>query len=212
MKTTRIFLPFLLTLLFTVWTAAEVKAVPTGSATAVASEVAAKLRNTPGLKAEFRIDADGHKVTGSLLASGNKFRIMSGAWSSWYDGSSLYTLNPRTKETTVVRPTPSELVEANPLLFVNGASDRYTVAFSSHQPEGKYMIVLTPTRKGESIKSVFITVDRRSLRPESIVVTGSDGSVSTLTVTSLQLNMKIGGGIFIYPKSKYPGFKIVDLR
>ncbi|MBD5203899.1 MAG: outer membrane lipoprotein carrier protein LolA [Bacteroidales bacterium] len=178
----------------------------------VAADVAAKLRNTPGLKAEFRIDAGGHTSSGSLLVAGSKFRIMTGAYSAWYDGKSLYTLNPRSKETTVVSPTPSELREANPLLFINGASDSYSLSFSSHQPAGKYMLVLTPKRKGDSLKSVFITIDRKSLLPESMVVTTTDGAVSTLTISSLQLNMKVGAGIFIYPRSKYPAFRIVDLR
>lgn len=190
--------------------AQNVSAAPT--AAEVASQVAAKLRNTPGLKAEFRIDAGGQSTKGNLLNSGVKFRLMSGGYSSWYDGKKLYTLNPRSKEATLVTPTSAELCEANPLLFINGAASSYSLAFSSHQPAGKYMLVLTPKKKGESIKSVFITIDKKSMLPENIVVTGSDGSVSTLTITSLRLNLKIGAGIFIYPKDKYPGFKIVDLR
>ena len=182
------------------------------SAPQVAAQASAKLKNTSGLKAEFRIDAGGKKVTGSLLSSGKKFRLMSGAYSAWYDGSNLYTLNPRTKETTLIVPTASELREYNPLLFIDGASDSYNLEFSSHQPAGKYMLVLTPKRKNEPIKSVFITLDKKSLLPENIVVTSNDGNVSTLTLTTLQTNMKIGSGIFIYPKQKYPGFKINDLR
>ncbi len=201
---------FIIAVLVMTWIMPVQAATP--SAAEVAAKVAAKLRQAPGIKAEFSIDADGQKATGSLLAAGKKFRLMSGGFCSWYDGKTLYTLNPRSKETTVVTPTPSELLEANPLLYIGGSSDAYSVAFSSHQPKGKYMLVLTPKRKGDSIKSVFVTIDSKSLLPENIVVTGSDGNVSTLSITSLRLNMSIGAGIFIYPKAKYPSFKVVDLR
>ncbi len=178
----------------------------------VASQASAKLKNATGIKAEFRIDVNGKSVNGSLLSAGRKYRIMSGAYSAWYDGRSLYTLNPRTKETTLVTPTASELRESNPLMFMDGASESYDLAFAAHQPAGKYMLVLTPKRKNEPIKSVFITLDKKTLLPENIVVTGSDGSVSTLSVTSLKTNMKIGAGIFIYPRDKYPAYRLNDLR
>lgn len=182
------------------------------SAPEVAARASEKLRNSPGLKAEFRLDVSGKNMTGSLLSAGKKFRLMSGAYSAWYDGKALYTLNPRSKETTVVAPSASELRESNPLLFIDGATDSYNLSFATHQPAGKYMLLLSPKHKNQPIKSVFITVDKITMLPENIVVTGSDGNVSTLSIISLNVNMKIGPGIFIYPKTKYPNFKLVDLR
>lgn len=184
----------------------------TPSAADVAAKASSKLKGATGIKAVFRLDAGGNKMKGTLLSSGRKFRILSDAYSAWFDGKTLFTLNPRTRETTVVTPTGEELREANPLLFMDGVSSAYSLAFASHQPAGKYMLVLTPKKKNDPLKSVFITLNKSTFLPEVIVVTGSDGSVSTLTVSSINTGMKIGQGIFIYPASKYSGIKLVDLR
>lgn len=203
---------FVISLLMIIWFTSFNVSAATPSANQVASDVASKIKNSSGVKAQFTIYApDGQSAKGTLLSAGKKFRIMS-ASCCWYNGKYMWTLNPNTRETTVVEPSPAEVRESNPLLWIDGGGTSFDVAFAAKQPAGKYLLNLLPKRKNESVRKVEVVVNKTTLHPEKISVIHADGSLTTLVITSLQLNMRIGEGIFVYPREKYPGIKLVDLR
>lgn len=176
----------------------------------VAKKTAAVVSASKGVSASFTITSNGRSAKGTVKTSGSKFAVSTPQVSTWYNGKSLYTYNPRTNETTVTTPTRQELMESNPLLYVNaGTGFRYT--FNPVKRNGKYVVDITPVKKNSGITKLTVTVNSTTFYPEKISVTAG-GSTTTVDVTSFKTTTGGTPAEFEYPKSRYPKAEIVDLR
>lgn len=187
-----------------------------GAAARTAAETVAaaaqRLSKTSGVTASFTLSAGGSAVKGSLSAAGKKFALTTPQASSWYDGTSLYTYNSSSRETTLVRPTAAELAESNPLSIIAAAPSRFTAKYAAKQTAGTSTIVLTPKENGSGIKRAVLLLDYKTLSPKKIDITQTDGSRTVITVTAFKTGVNLPASTFVYPKAKYPSAKIVDLR
>lgn len=177
----------------------------------VVMKAAAVVTNAKGIEASFTITANGRSARGVLKSSGQKFSVILPQVSSWYNGSLLYTYNPRTSETTLTKPTAQELLETNPLLYVKGSAGGYTYSFSPVKRNGKYVVDLKPKNKRSGLRKLTFTINASTFRTERIVVDAGSG-VSTVDVTSFKSGVSFPASAFEYPKAKYPKAEIVDLR
>ncbi|MCM1377265.1 MAG: outer-membrane lipoprotein carrier protein LolA [Clostridium sp.] len=185
-------------------------AAATETASQLLSRASSKISSSGGLQASFSLSG-GVSTSGTIYSSGKKFAIISGASSSWYNGSSLWTYNPAVKETTLVTPTSAELQESNPLLYVGGAS-KFNAAFVKGSPAGTKMIQLLPKSKKTGVKRIIVTLNAKTLIPSKIVVYPSTGGAVTLSISNVKLGVKFAASTFVYPAKKYPGVTVVDLR
>lgn len=212
-KNTPVGIFFLLLFTLLIYPSAISAATPGLSASAVVSKVASKLSSTSGIRARFKAVSGGRSVSGTLLASSNRFSmVVAGAPSSWYNGQDLWTYNPSTGEATVMRPTAQDLAEVNPLNYIRRGTTSFNAAFAKTQPAGRYVVELTPKSGKEGVKKVTLTVSRSSLLPEKVTVTTPDGRSATVNISSIETNMRIGLGNYEFPRQKYPKAEIVDLR
>lgn len=177
----------------------------------VAQKAAAVVSGSKSISATFTINGNGRKSTGSIKGSGNKFVVALPEVTTWYNGKSLYTYNPRIGETTVITPTAAELMESNPLLYVKGGGTNYSYKFSPVKRNGKYVIDLFPVKDNSGIRKLTFTVNSGNFYPEKIVVTTSGGAM-TIDVTSFKPGAAVADSEFEYPKTKYPKAEIIDLR
>lgn len=182
------------------------------SAASVLNRAASAVNSSNGLTAAFTLDYGGQKVSGSIKALGNKFVMETSATSTWYDGKSMWTYNPKTSETTLTIPTASEVAEANPLSLVNTYSSSFTASFTKTQKAGSKTIVLTPKSKSLGYKSVHVTISDTTSLPTQIVVVPLSGQKITVSISKVNKGVKMPDATFVYPKGKYPKVEIVDLR
>ncbi|MBD5358201.1 MAG: hypothetical protein HDR88_14620 [Bacteroides sp.] len=177
----------------------------------IAQKAASVISNSKSISAAFTLSGNGRKSTGTLKSSGNKFAVILPEVSSWYNGTFLYTYNPRIGETTVTTPTAVELMESNPLLYVKGGGSQYTYKFSPVKRNGKYVIDLFPMKDKSGVKKLTFTINSSNFHTEKIVVTTSGGAM-TIDVTSFIPGAGMSDSEFEYPKLKYPKAEIIDLR
>lgn len=163
------------------------------------------------LSANFTIKMSGNTVTGKILSKGNKFALTSSVSSNWYNGTDLYTYIASKSETTVFRPSASELAQVNPLLYLKSASN-FNVTATKTKKSGLETIVLIPKTSGTGVKSVTIDLDAKTFLPKYIKIIPSSGGPIDLTISNLKLNSSINDSSFTYPKSSYPKAKIIDMR
>lgn len=182
------------------------------TATEVARKAAAAVGGSKSFTVSFKLTAEGHSVDGTLKTSGKKFSVTTAGECSWYNGKDLYTYNPRTKETTVVTPSAAELAEVNPLLYVNGSSNAYTASFSKKRAAGKYIVELTPKSRKSTVRKIVVTVSSSTFLPEKITVNTASGQTAEVAVISLKRNAVHAASEFEYPRSRYRGAEIIDLR
>ncbi len=177
----------------------------------VAQKAASVINTSKGLSAEFSMTMGGKTTRGSIKSAGTKFVVSMPEVSTWYNGKSLYTYNPRTSETTLITPTAQELAESNPLLYIKSGGAGFTYKFSTVKRQGKYIIDLLPKNNRTGIRKMTFTVNSSNFHVEKIAVDTSAGS-TVVTITSFKTGLTLPASDFEYPKSKYPKAEIVDLR
>lgn len=158
------------------------------------------------------MSANNGTLQGTVKSSGNKFAIETPSVSSWYNGSNLWTYNAASKETTLVKPTPAEIRESNPLEYVKNNTKEYTASFSKLKQAGKYVVILTPKKRSNEIKSLELVLNAKTYKPEKMNITLKSGVTSKIVIKSIDYNAHFSNTDFEYPSSKYNKVKIVDLR
>ena len=202
--TTPRYLPSLLTMMLVALTASA-----SGTAADELETVAHILRQASGITADFTLTSGGHSVSGTLQAQGKKFALLTPATSTWYDGATMTVYSSASREATVWTPTEAELAESNPLLYISMTKD-FKVSYGK-VGENEKELVLTPRRRGGSVKSVRITIGTMTRLPKAIAIEAGGGSTK-ISISKLNVGNKFAAGVFTFPKSKYPGVKITDLR
>ncbi|MCH5230808.1 MAG: outer-membrane lipoprotein carrier protein LolA [Muribaculaceae bacterium] len=172
----------------------------------------AKITSSKGCRANFKVFNSGYSGSGSILSSGNKFKVTMPDAEVWYNGKDLYTYNKRAGETTVVVPSPEELAESNPLAYVTSARNKYNVTFSTVKKTDRYVLELTPKVKNGDIKRITLTLKKADFSPEKIVVEPKSGSPVSAEITSFKINVTTASSEFEYPKSKFSEIELIDLR
>ena len=185
----------------------------TPTAVEVVSKAAERLKAAPGLKVTFTLTAGGRSLEGTLVESDGRFAVTTAAGSTWYNGQSMWSYNPRTNETTLSTPDAEELRVANPLYYLQDAGNQkaYTIKYVKQQPAGKYAVALLPVDKKSNLKSVIAVIDR-NYDIKEIKVTTTGGQETALTVRSMDLKSRQSVGQFEYPRIKYPKVPVIDMR
>lgn len=184
----------------------------TPTADDIMKRASANLKSAKGVNCKFSLTADKRTINGTLKTSGNKFAITTPLSSAWYNGKCMWTYNPSSKETTLVVPTSAELRETNPLEYIKEYYSSFTPALSNKKQSGKYIVTLTPKKKSSEVRSLELTLNSSSLKPDIISVTLKNGTVTKITINSIEYNAAFKAIEFDYPKSKYPKIPIIDLR
>lgn len=185
-------------------------AAPTASQ--IIAKASQRVIRAGSVTANFRFSGGGQTGAGTIKSSGKKFAIETSGMSSWYNGKDLWTYTASSKETTLVRPTASELAETNPLTYLSEASKSFTCSFGKGDSAAKRIVVLTPKSRKLGVQSVTLELEGKTLNPLKINIKGRDGSVSSVVISSFRLGKTLAGSNFEYPKNKYPKIKIIDLR
>lgn len=182
------------------------------TADAMLKKASTAIAGANGLSASFSMSTGGQTVKGTLRAYGEKFSIETPTSSVWYDGKTMWTYNANTNETTITLPTSAELAEANPLHLVKAYSNSFTAAFAKSQGKGSKTIVLTPKSKKLGYKSVHVTIADGGSFPSQLVVIPSTGRKITVSVGTVKTHQKMAAATFTYPRTKFKGAEMVDLR
>ena len=182
------------------------------TATQMAEKAAVKFRSAKSISAGFTMSGALGSGSGTFEASGKKFAfVMAHGSSVWYNGKNMWTYNPVTKETTLIKPTARELAESNPFSFIAGISATYTANYAKSSPAGCKVIVLRAKKKNAPFSKVLLTLDVRTYSPKKIEIHDASGK-TIINVNRFRTGIAQSSAKFEYPKSKYPKVKIIDLR
>ncbi len=178
----------------------------------VLQKTVAKLDAAPGISARFIAKGDQGSLSGLVVMDGTRsYMEFPQQGRQWFDGKTMWTLNPNTREVTVSNPEPSELRDANPFLYLKGYNKEYRLFFSKRKEAGRYLVLLNPRGKS-NVKAIEVAVNTTTFLPERFTVRMQDDQVSTVSISQLNLNKKCTAADFTFPAAKYKEYEIVDLR
>lgn len=98
-------------------------AIPT--AADILARTTSVMKSAKGLKASFTAIYNGQKATGDIVLTGNRFRLVTQAMTTWYDGRTQWTYSLANQEVTVSEPTAEELTQVNPFAILESLRTRY---------------------------------------------------------------------------------------
>lgn len=170
------------------------------------------LNNSNGIKSEFEIFNSGNSaLRGTFSSSSQKFKIETPISTTWYDGKNMWTSNSRSKQITLFTPTLSEINEVNPFAYINSYNSKFNSSLISGNGNS-YIVRLIPKSKKENIKSVEISINKKTYLPEKFVVIDKNSSKTTVSVTGLKIKVTLPSSTFVCPVSTMKGYELVDLR
>ena len=170
------------------------------------NKAAKKIDDAGAITAKFN-----GSMIGTLISSGDKFSIVADGFGVWYNGTDMWSFSSRAGETTLTSPTPSELLETNPLEIIKVHSSKYNAAKISEK-NGKYTLKLTPKSKGENVKEATLVLDTATWLPASIDILFNNGSNFIINILSITEGKSAPASTFVYPQNNYPGIEVIDLR
>ena len=180
------------------------------SADADMAKAADRFKKSASITADYTASANGDVISGKIVIAGEKFALTSASLSTWFDGTTQWTLDSRTNEVNVTEPTEEELQQVNPFAIISSFRKSFKPMLLK-APKGQYKVDLKPLDKKADIRHAVVTFNSSTYLPVEIQMTTPNGQLLIKVK-----NASTGGNqpvtVFRFNKSKYPKVKVVDLR
>lgn len=160
---------------------------------------------------KFTLSSTKGKINGTLTGKSNKFFLDTPEGKIWYDGSVMTSYNPRAKEATKAHPTPSELRETNPFLYISAWQKNFNVSKATSVSHKKYIIILTPKNKNTEVIKAVLSINAHNFHPIKLVINLKNKEMVAIDVKSITSDVSMGDATFRFPVKKYPNTEIIDL-
>lgn len=182
----------------------------------IAADIVAKAVNryqsVPSLTVSFKITSpDAESAEGTIVTSGDRFRLDMPGVQTWYDGRTQWTYLQSANEVNITEPTVDELAQINPFAIISAinGSFRPTLVSSSQKIQ---VVRFTPANAAQSdINFMTVAFDQATSWPRTIEISTSQGH-ATITVTNIKTGGKLPASAFVYNKKTHPDAETVDLR
>ncbi len=168
-------------------------------------------------RVEFGVGAEGGQILGSYIVSGPKFRIVTPEFEVIGDGVSRYEINHELREVVAdAMDTTDVNILVNPVKAFEFAKEGFVPSYKGEvQANGKVcdMVEMKPALDGSAITQVKLYVARDTGLPVRLeyLLDGIDEKVS-VTVSSFKKDTAIKLSDFVFDRSKYKGYEVVDFR
>ncbi|MBR1769284.1 MAG: outer-membrane lipoprotein carrier protein LolA [Bacteroidales bacterium] len=177
-----------------------------------------KLKNDVPLSftVAYEITSNGktaEKGKADFLSTGNKYRVLADDFEDYCNAKSLWHYDKKTKEVEL-----SDLEDGKSIFNFTKIIDTYAKSFRPKLIRKDYLgktqvniIDLSPQRRSSITKvRLWISTDNNTIMKMQVNL--NDDSKNIYTFSNYKTKVKATDSDFVFPKSKYPNVKVVDLR
>lgn len=186
-------------------------------AVAMLSQLSANIAALGNYRVEFGVDAEGGQTLGCYIVSGNSFKIMTPEFNIIGDGVSRYEINHGLQEVVVDRMDSTDInILVNPVKAFEFVRNGFVPYFRGEIVTGgvnSELIEMLPLAEDSAISGVRLYVGSDSGLPVRLEYTldGLDEKIA-VSVTSFRKDINIKPSDFVFDKSKYKDYEVVDFR
>jgi outer membrane lipoprotein carrier protein len=151
-------------------------------------------------------------VKGSLILSGDKYKLILGDNTVWFNGTTNWNYLDAEKEVTITKPDKKDHS------FQNRPSEIFSMYKSGYKSRlieekaGSYIIDLYPEDIRSELVRVRLDINKPDLDLINMEYKRSDGIVIILKISKYDLKQKPDPGTFIFQPEKYKEAEINDMR
>lgn len=188
------------------------------SARKVLDATAARMTQSGGVKAQFKATqfsgtTPQGEATGTMLISGRKFHMKSDELTTWYDGTTEWTMMTGSNEVNVTSPTEEEQAAINPVALVGIYKKGYKYSLSTSTLRGRptFVVYLRAKSRKAAFSEIYVDVDQATYDPLCIRAK-KDGDWMRLSILSFQTGLNLPDETFAFPTKDHPNVETIDLR
>lgn len=186
------------------------------SAAVTADEVmrktSATLTSPASVTVSFTVQNGGHTGSGVAVMSNQRYHMVLGAMTVWFDGKTQWTANNNTREVNVTTPLEEEIFESNPFVVLSQYKNAYKCTLAKSSKAGIYTVTLTPKHKNTMLKSGTLTVSSKTWQPIKLTGVTHSGEKFTLSINSIRAGGKLPASRFTFDSKAHKGYEVIDLR
>jgi outer membrane lipoprotein carrier protein len=188
-------------------------------AIALLDEISAKTKSFKSIRADFSYTMENKQAkinevkTGTLLLSGDKYRLKAAGQEVICDGKMIWTYLKESNEVQInTLDNKDEALTPSKLLSSYNASYKSKILKerSSTDPN-ETTIELIPNVIKNFTKATLV-VDKGKLQVKSFILYDKSGNIFTYRITKYQTDLPVNATDFTFDKSKFPGVEVIDMR
>lgn len=151
-----------------------------------------------------------NKMDGEMILDQDKFHLSYASILAVYKGALLTYYDASQNTLNFSSPSYDELVQINPLYFIQSAEKSYTIEMMEDS-KVYHTLSLKPKTKG-SITEMKIDIDKKNYQPKYIITNSFDGSSIHISINKMDKIEKKADSYYEINRNQYPKAEIVDLR
>lgn len=179
----------------------------------IIDKVVSTYKAVKGLSAHYAITTDQGVTEGTIIMQGDKFRMISNDLRCWYDGKILWSYSPMSGEVNITEPSAEELQMINPYSIISSFRNAFTTRQVKSSTASNHEVELLPKVNNPDIKSVRLTISRKTYLPVKIVFALADCTSIIIILSQTKGGANYPETTFMFEKSLVPaGTPVIDLR
>jgi outer membrane lipoprotein-sorting protein len=188
------------------------------AAVKVLDRFSSKALNAPSVSMDFdivTIDQSAGKtdtLSGSVLISGNRYQLTLPDNLIWFNGEISWSYLPAEKEVTISKPgKQDEIFMSKPSSVFTMYKKGYKIRLLEEK-ENAWIIDLYPEDFKSNLIHVRLTIDKSTLGLNNLEYKQKDGITKFVRIRNFDLSKKTETSIFNFPKEKFKGVEVIDMR
>ncbi len=179
----------------------------------IINKVVSTYKALNGISANYSITTDQGATSGAITMQGNKFRMISPDLRCWFNGSVLWSYSTMSEEVSITQPSDAELQMVNPYSIISTFRNNFAMRQLKSGTAGNHEVELTPKTNDSDLKSVRLTISRKTYLPMKLIFAMTDGSYVTVVMSNYKGKENYPASTFVFSKELVPaGTPVVDLR
>jgi outer membrane lipoprotein carrier protein len=207
---------FVLFLLFTVCGNSQTKDL---KASALLDEVSAKTKSCKSIKVDFSYSMENKQAKineekkGTLLLSGDKYRLTAASQVVICDGKTIWTYLEESNEVQVNSlDNKDDALTPSKLLTSYNTNYKSKMIKDKNQTDPNIETIELIPNVAKNFNKAVITVDKTKKQIRSFSLFDKNGNTFTYKISNYQTDTPVSASDFTFDKTKFPGVEVIDMR
>jgi len=188
-------------------------------ATALLDEVSTKTKSYKSIKADFSYTMENKQAKineekkGSLLLSGDKYRLTVAGQVVICDGKTIWTYIEESNEVQINNlDNKDDALTPSKLLTSLNSNYKSKIIKDNNQTDPTVeTLELVPNISKNYIKAI-VAIDKTKKQVKTFSLYDKNGNVFTYKISKYQTDLPVNPSDFSFDKSKFPGVEVIDMR
>ena len=162
-----------------------------------------------------RIEKINQESKGNVVVSGEKYKLNFLGAIQLFDEKNIYTIIPENEEITIIKSNDQEEEDfvLNPTKILNiykKGYDYHWDILQNVQGRSIQFVKLIPTTEDSDVKSILVGIETITNHIYKIIEVGLNGTITTLTIKNIDVNIPLPLNFFVFESSDYPNYFIIE--